>query len=553
MGTCCFKKKKSKYMINQDLSKSKENRKEEGDNSIIPLQQKSEKVKINNFINDKDNINNRIEQQDTKKQPTVEVLDSSNYVNQISSININYKTFINGKPFSELEKEYEIICKLGSGAFGVVHKVKHKITGQIRAMKTIRKDSNFNEKTIKEIENLILLDHPNILKLYEYFYDSKNFYIITEFCQGGELFTKIKSKTKFSEKEAAIIIRTLLKAIAYCHANKMVHRDLKPENILLEGDRIDNLKIIDFGTGGIVRDNEKLKERLGTAYYIAPEVLKKNYDEKCDLWSLGVIMYILLTGEPPFNGHTDEDILKEVATKKLNFWSDIFNGISFEAKDLLMKLLEKNPNKRFSAIQALEHKWIKNSEKNISINTNVLKKVFDNLLNFEANNKLKEAVFAFISNQLLSVNDTKEVKKIFIELDEDSDGLLSRKELEEGLLKFYPENEAIEMTRKIFEKVDADNNGFISYDEFLRASADKETILSDEKLRAAFNLFDKNGDGEIEAKEIKQVLGKDMPELNENDEIWEEILKQAIPGSDLNVISFEAFKIFMRKICSDKK
>ena len=503
---------------------------------------------VNNFIIQMPvkNDNNSFQQKNTssvEKYGSLKKIDT-NFTNPI---NINYKTFIKGKNYSDLLNEYDILEHLGAGALGVVQKVRHKASKQIRAMKTIKKNTIYEEKNLKEIENLMLLDHPNILKLYEYYYDKKNLYIITDFCEGGELFDKIKDRNGyFSERDAATIIKAVLQAIAYCHSIGLVHRDLKPEHILLEGNDLDHIKIIDFGSSNLINQNQKLKERLGTAYYIAPEVLKKNYDEKCDLWSIGVIMFILLTGEPPFNGSNDEEILQNVKNGYVDFSTSIFQEISNEAKDLLSKLLEKVPSKRISAIEALEHPWIKNLAPNSKMNKEVGKRVFENLRNFQADQKLQEAAVAFITNQLVTREETEELRKIFMELDVNCDGVLSREEVECGLVKYYGGDKAKEETDAIFSKVDADRNGFISYDEFIRASIDKNKILSEEKLRAAFKLFDKNGDGNIEAKEIKEVLGKDIN--NDNEDIWNNIIKEVDQNGD-GEISYEEFKIMMEKMC----
>ena len=312
MGSNCCRKKKLvlKELESQDESNTNINKKQN-----VPI------------------INNYIYQLNSNK--------TDNNPNKVNSVNIDYKTFIKGKSYNNLLNEYTLYEHLGAGAFGLVQKVKHKSSGQIRAMKIIKKSSRYSNKNLKEIENLKLLNHPNIVKLYEYYFDRKNIYIITEYCEGGELFDKIKERnTYFSEKDAAKILKAVLQAVAYCHSMGVVHRDLKPENILLEGNDFEHIKLIDFGTSTVINKNKKFNERLGTAYYIAPEVLSKNYDEKCDLWSVGVIMYILLTGEPPFNGKNDDEIIKNVKTQSINYESKKLRHVSIEGKDLLKKFLE---------------------------------------------------------------------------------------------------------------------------------------------------------------------------------------------------------------------
>lgn len=175
-----------------------------------------------------------------------------------------------------------------------------------------------------EIDILKNLTHPNILRLFEVFEDKKNIYLVTEYCQGGELFDEIINRGKFEEKDAANIIKQVLSAISYCHNQNVCHRDLKPENILIDDKDRNTIKLIDFGTSQVFGGDEKMQLVLGTAYYIAPEVLEGNYDEKCDIWSIGVILYILLSGTPPFPGANDEEIMAKVKKGKLTFRSKLF-------------------------------------------------------------------------------------------------------------------------------------------------------------------------------------------------------------------------------------
>jgi len=167
-------------------------------------------------------------------------------------------------------------------------------------------DEDEKRMLFNEINILKEIDHPNIVNMYEFFEDEKRYYLVTEICKGGELFDEILQRGKFSERDGAVLMKQVLSCINYCHQNNIVHRDLKPENILLEQNKeFDAIKIIDFGTSLVYDPNKNLDEKLGTPYYIAPEVLNKNYNSKCDIWSCGVICYILLSGMPPFNGQSD--------------------------------------------------------------------------------------------------------------------------------------------------------------------------------------------------------------------------------------------------------
>jgi len=172
---------------------------------------------------------------------------------------------------------------------------------------------------------MIQIDHPNIIKLYEVYEDSRYVYLIMEECTGGELFDRIydriTKKNLYTEKEAAAIFKQYMSAVCHCHSQQICHRDLKPENLLFLNNSPDSpLKVIDFGLSKIyTSDNHRMSTKVGTAYYVSPEVLEGNYDEKCDIWSSGVILYILLTGEPPFNGPNDNEIYRRISKKKFSF------------------------------------------------------------------------------------------------------------------------------------------------------------------------------------------------------------------------------------------
>jgi calcium-dependent protein kinase len=171
---------------------------------------------------------------------------------------------------------------------------------------------------------MIQIDHPNVIKLYEIFEDKRYIYLVMEMCSGGELFDRIYEKINehktYTEKEAARIFKQMMTAICHCHSNKICHRDLKPENLLFLNKSDEDLKVIDFGLSRVFGEKDHIMHtKVGTAYYVSPEILKGDYDEKCDIWSSGVILYILLTGIPPFNGESDNDIYRKIAKKKFSY------------------------------------------------------------------------------------------------------------------------------------------------------------------------------------------------------------------------------------------
>ena len=221
-----------------------------------------------------------------------------------------------------------------------------------RAVKIIEKFKMSEKEKVRlqyEINILKNLSHPHIVRLLEVFEDKQYIYLVQELCEGRELFEEIQKRSRFTELEAAIVTKQLLSAINYCHERKVAHRDLKPENILIDRKEKGAVKVIDFGTSHLF-DNQKLMHQMyGTTYYIAPEVLLGNYTEKCDLWSIGVILYIMLSGKPPFQGKSDTEILARVTSGIYSLSGDLWKKRSDDAKDLIKGLMEKDPKKRLSA------------------------------------------------------------------------------------------------------------------------------------------------------------------------------------------------------------
>ena len=266
----------------------------------------------------------------------------------------NLITLIGSKP----EENYKIINKLGKGSFGSVFKVKHKITGEIRAMKIIKNNPNndgsqiVSEKFLKEIQVLKELEHPNIIKIFEYYIDDKYHYIITELLTGGELYESILKFQKFNEKKAAYIMKQILSALNYLHSKGIVHRDIKPENILVQNENKKNKNYLDenhIKLSNFFKENEILTLKVGSPYYIAPEVLNKSYNEKCDIWSAGVVLYVMLTGNFPFVGKTSQKLFESIKTGKYKNTGKEWEAISPKAKDLIKKMLEINTTKRITA------------------------------------------------------------------------------------------------------------------------------------------------------------------------------------------------------------
>jgi calcium-dependent protein kinase len=238
----------------------------------------------------------------------------------------------------------------------------HKLTNQKRAIKVINKrnikSSELRNKFINEISVLKMIDHPNIIKLYEFFEDDSNYYLVTDYLSGGELLDYILKNKVLSEKITAKYIKQALESVAYLHSKNIVHRDIKLENLMLESNEPNALlKLIDFGTSIISSPFKKLKTYKGTISYLSPEVFENKYNEKCDLWSIGVIMYILLSGKMPFGGRDEGEIIRCITKGSYNMKGREWVKISPHGTNLLKKLLNPNPKLRISASAALSHPW----------------------------------------------------------------------------------------------------------------------------------------------------------------------------------------------------
>merc|ERR1719156_358721 len=309
--------------------------------------------------------------------------------------------------------------KMGEGSYGAVSKCTNKSTGVVRAVKSISKAQMKNVDRFKqEIAIMKMMDHPNIIKLYETFEDHRNIYLIMEICSGGELFDRIIETGHFTEVQAAIVMQQILRGIFYMHEIKLTHRDLKPENFLFttkENIEKTHLKVIDFGLACKFTDGQVLTTKAGTPYYVAPQVLAGKYDQSADLWSCGVIMYVLLCGYPPFYGETDADVLSKVRLGNFSFNAADWKNVSEDAKNLIRMLLKMNPRDRYTAEQALNHEWIKNKAPkaaNVSLQSNFV----DNLRSFRSQNKLKKAALQIIAGQL-NEDQIKALRETFMALD----------------------------------------------------------------------------------------------------------------------------------------
>ena len=663
-------------------------------------------------------------------------------IKSLSNLPISTKNVIrkiSGDPFDN----YRIIKKLGQGTFGQVYKIMQLKTGNIRALKIIPKNNlraGFTDKDItREINIMKNLDHPHIIKLYEFYKDTENYYLVNEFCTEGDLSEKMNKLKFLPEPIVKILMAQIFSAVLYLNNRGIIHGDLKLENILVdsylddgniqtknrsnfisslikdarnvqnylkdlklkrgnttilnrkklqenlkrfrnsgkklfpknslyenqnniiteetkecefnneerknnfESDKEDEeekanifgfesneeieieeipnndssdfssspeknnskkvspfqleekinlkiktpskssminwelennkeekpkteirnitkkltynynklniknfeLKLIDFGCSKIFSPQKKttFEDTIGTLVYCSPEVLKNKYDQKCDIWSCGVIMYLLLCGKFPFSGKSEEEITKKILFGKLNFNSKQFQNVSESAKDLIIKCLNKDKNKRITVKQALHHEFFAGEIdiNNIFEDEVITKNVLNSLrINSRQTSKFYQIVLTYLSYNFADKEHLQKLRNIFYKIDLNMDGKLSREELYTAYKEAKIDISKEELS-KIIKFMDFDGNGYIEYEEFIRVTLPKEQLFTDINLKNAFEMFDKDKNGTISVDEIIEVIGIDK----EFDKNAIEELKKEVSYDGNKEIDFKHFKDFM--------
>lgn len=456
---------------------------------------------------------------------------------------------------TDIWQNFDNAGELGKGASCAVYKVREKGATEESAwlaLKQMVRDDEWNPKLFaQEVEILQQLTHPNILEFRDAWIDRSNFYINTVLCTGGELFDRIKELKYLPEKEGCKLMYTLMSAIHHCHSKGIVHRDLKPENIVFADGNYERIVIIDFGDALVVDEKAVYEDFVGTAFYLAPECVRSRRGwelMKSDMWTCGVICYVLLTGRPPFYGRDNREILKKILKAKLTFPKGKKQPpLSTDCKDFIKSLVKSDTTKRYDAPRALKHRWLKQVEgkypglkerhtkeqaMKLAAKTSssrpreeekqphfpappedvieimapyntcpsthsISERTLQNIFNYHAASKLKKALARLRIGQY-STKQRKYHQQQFARLDTDMDGCLGALDLTAHLEPTTSESMRV---RNILEAVTGKKNGSLNLQHYQQAVActclQEEVVISREFYR-----LDVDGDGYISKRDL---------------------------------------------------
>ena len=397
----------------------------------------------------------------------------------------------------DIRKNYEFISILGNGTFGKVRLYRDKNYKELLfAIKTLKKEgiSSYQFNLLKrEVDILSNMDHPYIVKYFGIFEDEHFIHIVMEYLKGHDLskIISLKDYNDFNENQMGQIIHQLLKALSFIHSKNIIHRDIKPENILFSDKRnIFSLKLIDFG---LATFSEQEKKIVGTPMYMSPEMIDGNGTYVSDIWSVGVVVYQMITGKLPFDGGEGDDnqiLYEHIKTKEYN--KEKLNNVecSEDVKDFIDKALQKDIKKRMTVEEALNHPWIKKFNINSLDPSLINKDSIQLFLNFSKKPALQKEIYYFLA-KISNENDIAIYKNIFNFFDMNNKGALSKEDLKEGLEKnkIKIDEETLDI---IFDGLDFHNSGKIYYSEFLAAMVSSKDFNKEEKIISVFNLLREN-------------------------------------------------------------
>ncbi|KAL6973326.1 Calcium-dependent protein kinase 10 [Sarracenia purpurea var. burkii] len=446
---------------------------------------------------------------------------------------------------TRISDKYILGHELGRGEFGVTHLCTDRETRESLACKSISKKKLRTAVDVEDVRREVrimssLPDHPNIVRLKASYEDDESVHLVMELCEGGELFDRIVARGHYSERAAAGILRTIAEVVRMCHENGVMHRDLKPENFLFANKKENSpLKAIDFGLSVFFKPGERFSEIVGSPYYMAPEVLKRNYGPEIDIWSAGVILYILLCGVPPFWAENEQGVALAILRGVMDFDREPWPQISDSAKTLVRKMLDPDPRKRLTAQQVIEHPWIQYAKKAPNVPLGDI--VRTRLKQFSGMNRFKKKALRVIAEHL-SVEEVEVIRDMFTLMDTDNDGKVTYEELKAGLRKVGSQLAEPEI-KLLMDVADVDGNGVLDYGEFVAVTIHLQKMENDAHFRRAFMFFDKDGSGYIELDELREALADESGETDAD--VLNEIMREVDTDKD-GKISYDEFVAMMK-------
>lgn len=414
--------------------------------------------------------------------------------------------------------KYELGEEVGRGHFGYTCRAKFKkgeLKGQEVAVKVIPKAKMTSSIAIEDVRREVKIlralsaQNRNLVIFYDAFEDSENVYIVMELCEGGELLDRILSRGgRYTEDDAKKVMIQILNVVAFCHLQGVVHRDLKPENFLFTSkDEDSELKAIDFGLSEFVKPDEKLNDIVGSAYYVAPEVLHRCYSTEADVWSIGVIAYILLCGSRPFWARTESGIFRTVLKADPSFDEQPWPSMSAEAKDFVKRLLIKDPRKRMSASQALCHPWLK-SQTDVEVPLDVL--LFKLMKFYMRSSSLRKAALKALS-KTLTADELHYMKVQFALLEPNKNGTIGLENIKSALVKNATDAMKDSHVLDVLGSLNALQYRRMDFEEFSAAAVSVHQLEALERweqhARSAYEIFEKEGNRPIMIDELASELG----------------------------------------------
>jgi len=455
----------------------------------------------------------------------------------MEKISLNKGQFVT-KYRKEIQKDYQLYNKLGEDYYSDIYKAckrKSKIRRCIKHYKTKLLAQTDIDYIKSEIHYLKILDHPNIMKITEIYEHKHHLYVVCEFLNGKPLFERLSIHGKLDEYQAASVMYQLLHAVAYLHSMGIAHRDIKPEYVIFENESpCSILRITDLKSALRLKPGKKFKKHMGTPYYMAPEVIKGSYDLKCDIWSCGVLLYVMLSGYAPFNSTIRSDILLKVKQGTFTFPEKDWSSISNSAKELITSMLTYDPEKRPEASVLLDHQWFK--EKWGCAPTDSFKlHTIKNMEVFKPKIFLRTAILLYLVSKLDI--DMQEMVYVFYALDKNHKGYLTANDLKESFERDLGKEKAEMLASNIMSICDLNHTDTLSFSEFMICGFNFNINMDTPKLKNAFDCINLNGTGELDFNDLKNFFN--FKHINRS-ELVLEILNQADMNKDKK-ISFDEF------------